>query len=56
MYADTVVVEIHDTKGQWEFIEQEVFVKNGRIEVGFRASSDTGGRLLVDDVSLVRVM
>ena len=56
MYADVAVVEIHDTNGQWERIEQEVFVKKGCIEVGFRVSSDTGGRLLVDDVSLVRVM
>ena len=54
MYADAETIDIHDTNGQWVRVEHTISVKNGSVEIGFRAASESGGRLLVDDVVLVK--
>lgn len=54
MYADAETIDIHDTNGQWLRVERTISVKNGSVEIGFRAASESGGRLLVDDVVLVK--
>lgn len=59
MYAESagkrLTTQVTEANTTWKVIElKKIRVKNGQVEIGFRASGEAGASCQVDDVSLIR--